>query len=145
MDRNDRTVRATIYDTLVAGVSDVTVAVIAARSGLDVAAVATSFENLAAEHRIVLVPGEDRVAMAHPFSAVATDYRAVIGDRAWWANCAWDAFAILALLGDGTVVETSEASTGDVVWTVRDGTAAPDGIVHFVIPARRFWEDIGFT
>jgi len=145
MDRTDRTVRATIYQTFEAGVSDVTATSVAESSGLDVADVAVSFGNLAAEHRIVLVPGEDRVAMAHPFSGVITDYRAVIEGRSWWANCAWDAFAILAMLGDGTVVDTSNTSTDATVWTVHDGAVAPDGIVHYVVPARRFWDNIGFT
>ena len=145
MDQTDRTVRASIYEAFVDGVADVTAPAIAERHGLDVDDVAVSFRNLAVEHRIVLVPGEDRVAMAHAFSGVGTEYRAVIGERSWWANCAWDALAILALLGDGAVVDASDTSTGDAAWTVRDGTVTPDGIVHFVVPARRFWDDIGFT
>ncbi len=82
--------------------------------------------------------------MAHPFSGVPTDYRSEIGDRRWWANCGWDAFAILALLGDGEVRARSEEGI-ESTWTIRNGVVRPDGLVHFVVPARRFWDDIGFT
>ncbi len=81
-----------------------------------------------------------RVWMAHPFSGLPTPYTAEIGERSWFANCAWDALAILALLGDG--VARGEDS---LVWTVVGGVVSPDGLVHLLVPARRFWDDIGFT
>lgn len=33
-----------------------------------------------------------------PFSAVPTEFRVLVGDRAMWANCAWDAFGVAAAL-----------------------------------------------
>src|SRR5256885_7144555 len=48
-----------------------------------------------------LAPATATVWMAHPFSAVPTAYPVVIGERTYWANCAWDAAGILSLVGDG--------------------------------------------
>jgi len=141
----DRTVRAAIYRLLVSGEPGPTTLHVAGRTGLEPGATAEAFHRLAAEHRLVLVPGEDRVAMAHPFSGVPTGYRAMIGERTWWANCGWDAFGILALLGDGTVHAGSPTGAGSATWSVEDGKVSPDGLVHFVVPARHFWDDIGFT
>lgn len=139
MNSFDAKIRARIYALLVDGVSEVDVDAVADAGGWDSTAVAAAISNLAEEHRIAVTDG-GRVWMAHPFSGVPTSYRAVIGDRSWYANCAWDALAILALLVDG------EAHGEDgLVWVVEDGVVSPDGFVHLLVPARRFWDDIGFT
>lgn len=140
----DRTVRASVFELLAGGSVDVTPSVVATATGLSAGAVAASLLRLSDEHRLVLSHDGTRVVMAHPFSAVETPYRAEIGERSWWANCAWDAFGILTLLGDGRVV-ADPLGRSATVWTVRRGRVEPDGIVHFVVPAARFWDDIGFT
>lgn len=144
MNSVDRIVRAGAVELLAAGSLDPTSRELAGTTGLTVDAVTESLRRLSNEHRLVVSPEGDRVLMAHPFSSMPTDYRTQIGDRSWWASCAWDAFGILALLGDGRVVSTSPGRT-ESVWTVRDGVVEPDGVVHFVVPAKSFWEDIGFT
>lgn len=133
-------VRARIYALLVDGVRQVDVDAVAESGGWDPEEVAVAFSNLAEKHRIALAEGGRRVSMAHPFSGVTTSYRAVVGHRSWYANCAWDALAILALLGDGQVI-----GEDGVLWEVEQGTVSPGGFVHLLVPARRFWEDIGFT
>jgi hypothetical protein len=83
--------------------------------------------------------------MTHPFSAVPTDYVVRIGSRRWFANCMWDGLSILALLGDGAV-DTHSAATGEAMrFTVNNGKVSGEGLVHFLVPARSFWDDIGFT
>lgn len=138
MNDTDRAVRAAVYECFV-DAEDPTAAAVARRSSLSEQAVLESFANLESEHRIVL-DQPDHVRMAHPFSSVDTGYDAVLPGKTIHANCAWDAFAILALLGDGEVTKDGQA-----VWTVDGGTVAPDGIIHFVVPPRDFWADIGFT
>jgi hypothetical protein len=140
----DRVVRSAVLDLLVNDSAGPTASQISATTGLEVVEVNTALQRLADAHRLVLAPEGGRVMMAHPFSGFPTDYQSRIGDRAWWANCGWDAFAILALLGDGTVVATT-ADGSEATWTVDDGVVAPGGLVHFVVPPRRFWDDIGFT
>ncbi len=145
MNEIDRDVRAEIYRLLVAGGPGPSAHEIAPGVGLDVPEVERALARLAEERRIALVPGQWQVAMAHPFSGVPSDHLVRIGDRTWWANCGWDGFAVLALLGDGDVEARSPLGSGVDTWRVRDGVVAPGGLVHFVVPVREFWDDIGFT
>lgn len=138
MTGDEHAVRAAVYDAFIDGVQPTT-AELVTRAGIPAARVRRALSSLADDHRIVLADA-DSVLMAHPFSSVPTGYEAIVGDRAWHANCAWDALAILALLGDGTV-----RRDGADTWRVADGRVEPDGIVHFVVPPREFWADIGFT
>lgn len=135
----DRQVRAQIYRLLVNGSKHVGSHSLAASRGWDPDEVAAALRRLDSEHRIALMPETDRVWMAHPFSGVETAHSSSVGDRSWFANCAWDALAILALMGDGT------ARSGDTAWEVRRGVVEPNHVIHLQVPVRRFWEDIGFT
>ena len=100
---------------------------------------------LADRHIVAL--GDDPAApvlMAHPFAGHRAGARVDSADRApgtWWGNCAWDAFGIVALLGlaDATV------RSGGVTLRVADGDLLDDALFHVAVPARRWWDDIGFT
>jgi hypothetical protein len=144
MNEHDRVVRASVFELFVAGAQQVTASEIANSTGMAIDAIVQSLNRLAHAHRLVLEDDRERVVMAHPFSGAPTGYRAEIGERSWQANCAWDAFGILALLGDGKVV-ASPFDRSDSEGTVVDGRVEPDGVVHFVVPAVRFWDDIEFT
>lgn len=135
----DRKVRARIYDLFVDEVRVVDAAVLAEMSGWNVPDVTESLDRLEHEHRIALTDG-GAVHMAHPFSGVPSSYVSRIGSRWWFANCGWDVLAILALLGDGEA-----HGPNGLVWRVQDGQVHPGGIVHLLVPARRFWDDVGFT
>jgi Alkylmercury lyase len=139
----DRQVRAQIYRLLAGGAPTVDASVLADSRGWDTPEVEASLGRLAEGHVIALLDGSTRVWMAHPFSGIETSYQAVVADQSWYANCAWDALAILALLGDGEARATGAA--GELVWKVEDGQVSPRGIVHLLVPAKNFWEDIGFT
>lgn len=133
-------VRARVYSLLVDGVRNVDVDAVAERGGWAPAEVAAALSSLADDHRLALTDDGRTVWMAHPFSGVATAYRALVGDRYWYANCAWDALAILSLLGDGQVHDER-----GLLWEVSHGVVSPNGFVHLLVPARQFWDDIGFT
>jgi hypothetical protein len=96
-------------------------------------------------HMLVLQPSGE-LLMASPFSAVPTPFVTEAGARRWFGNCIWDALGILATLpSDGRVV-TSCAGCGDaMVLEVREGVVSGGGIVHFALPARRWWDDIVFN
>lgn len=96
---------------------------------------------------LVLLPGSSYIWMAEPFSAVPTSFHVRSGARQWWGNCIWDAFAILALIGaDGSVFTACPHSGQPLVLSVtKGGLAAAQGTVHFAVPAREWWRDIGFT
>ncbi len=107
--------------------------------------VTVALDELAASHAIVLRPGTHDIWMAHPFSGIPTDYTATVGGNTWYANCGWDSIAILALLGDGTFASKDPLTDTTNEWTVNDGVVTPAGVVHFLVPARQFWDDIGYT
>jgi len=118
---------------------------VASALGTTTDAVRAALRTLADAHRLVLAPGTDAVWMAHPFSARPTDFVVSTSGRSWWANCVWDGLSILGLAGDGWL-DTHSPQSGDAVrLTVQGGQVAGHGIVHFLVPARRFWDDIGFT
>lgn len=97
-------------------------------------------------HAIVLdALGEIR--MANPFSAVPTSFRVEADGRSWFANCGWDAFGIGAALHVDSQFETACPDCHeDLRIAIRDGRPEPDDLVfHLLVPARDWWNDIGYT
>ena len=111
------------------------------------AAIAASLERLAAAHVLVLDPATRRLWMAMPFSAVPTAFRVRTSGGEWWANCAWDALGISAMLQAPAEIITSCAGCGDPppVRTTGRALSTGSGVVHFAVPAASWWDDIGFT
>ncbi|MBP6015536.1 MAG: hypothetical protein KA586_02365 [Candidatus Promineofilum sp.] len=145
MNDLERRVRAHIIHRLWDNHPAPDAATISATLGVSRDAVVAALRALADTHRLALFPGSDKVWMAHPFSAVATDFVVRSAERQWYANCVWDGLAILGFVGDG-VLETHTPQWNDLVhFHVVDGRVRGDGIVHFLVPAHRFWDDIGFT
>lgn len=142
---NDSALRLYIYDTIMRTSEAPSTAALAGHFGETVEAVKTALRRMHDSHTLVLQPGGE-VLMANPFSAVPTPFVAEVGDRRWFGNCIWDALGILATLhADGRVL-TSCASCGDAMTLeVRDGLVSGDGIVHFALPARRWWDNIVFN
>jgi hypothetical protein len=83
--------------------------------------------------------------MAHPFAGVETDFLVTAQDRRWFANCAWDGLSILALFGDGRLDAHSPATGEPLRFEVADGRVRGEGLIHFLVPAAHFWDDIGYT
>ena len=110
--------------------------------------VADAYDRLAAGRVIVLRPGTRDVLMAAPLSAVPTRFNVCLTNgRSYHANCVWDAFGVMAMLGsDGVVDATCADCDLPVELRVAGGALAPsDAVVHFAVPAKRWWEDIVFT
>jgi hypothetical protein len=86
--------------------------------------------------------------MLAPFSAVPTPYRTRARNRWWYANCAWDAFGVLAALGgDGHVSSSCPDCAEAIELDVRDCRPLDsDGyMAHLLVPAAHWWDDIVFT
>jgi Alkylmercury lyase len=109
--------------------------------------VRASWRRLHDAHAIVLASGRDELRMANPFSAVPTAYRVQADGRWWDANCAWDAFGICAALGvDGRIETTCGDCEERIVVGVRTGAPTDTSLLfHCLVPAARWWDDIGFT
>ena len=103
-----------------------------------------SLWRLHAAHALVLdVTGN--VLMAHPLSAVPTDYRAFVNGRWHYANCAWDSLGIPAMLGQDAQIEARHPLTRETIrYAILDGQlrGGDDMTVHFALPFRRWYDDI---
>lgn len=93
-------------------------------------------------------PHTGEVWMAGPFSAVPTPYEVSADGVQWWANCAWDMLGIPVVADRPVHIEArctdcGEPMTFDV--DPRQQTIQGTGVVHFLVPARRWYDDIGFT
>jgi len=104
-----------------------------------------ALRRLAELHALVLAPGSTDIWMAHPFSALPTPFRVDAGDRAYYACCAWDAAGILSLVGDGRCTAACGDCGDDLSFEVAANFLRGDAVVHFLVPARHFWDDIAFT
>ncbi len=106
-----------------------------------------AYRALADRRMIVLRPGSTMVWMAMPFSNVQTPFTVISGGRAYYANCAWDAFGVAAVLGADSRIFTTCADCGGVLERKISNGRLPEarGVVHFALPPRRWWDDIGFT
>lgn len=113
----------------------------------DVAAQA-AYDRLAAGRIIVLRPGTRDVLMAAPLSGVPTHHVARMADgRSHYGNCVWDALGVIAMLGrDGDLVTSCPDCDTPLELSVRGGVLQPStAVVHFSVPAARWWEDVVFT
>lgn len=146
-DDLDREVRLSVYRHFVGTGQAPSLRDISAEVSSSPAEVGASLERLDAGHVLVLHPTTRELWMAMPFSAVPTDFRVTSGDRAWWANCAWDALGISAMLQMPVEIRTSCTDCGDPppLRTTGRALSDPSGVVHFAVPAAAWWEDIGFT
>ncbi|MBC5824292.1 MAG: hypothetical protein GIW99_11940 [Candidatus Eremiobacteraeota bacterium] len=109
--------------------------------------VRASYGRLADAHVLVVQPQSPFVRMEMPFSAVVTDYEVLDGSTRYHANCAWDAFGVVAVLGRDATVRCRCADCGErVAFRIEHNKLEPgDGLIHFVVPAHRWWDDIIFT
>ena len=82
--------------------------------------------------------------MANPLSAVKTDFRVQVGDQWLYANCAWDAPGIPAMLQQDADIEMRYSPGGEMArFRVGDGELqAEDCLVHFALPFRRWYDDL---
>ncbi len=113
----------------------------------DEQAVRQGWRRLHDAHAIVLNPATDELRMANPFSAVPTAYRVHADGRWWYANCAWDAFGVLAALDVDGRIEASCPDCGDP-YAIEVRGQRPDRtelLFHCLVPAGRWWDDIVFT
>ena len=82
----DKNVRHYIYSTFAKTGRPPTTSMIAAQFGLKICDAEDALERLAAEHQIALAPGSYTIWMAHPFSAMPTDYVTRINGKEYSGN-----------------------------------------------------------
>lgn len=144
VDAFDWTVRNAVYAAMVETSLPPSVAGTAASLRVSESRVRDAYRRLDARHALFLNPGADDVRMAHPFSGVPTGFRVEVGDRAYWANCAWDALGIPAALHADARIEARLGDDGEEIRLAVEGDAVSgwDGVVHFARPFRHWYDDL---
>jgi len=106
-----------------------------------------SFRRLEAARVLVFAPGTLNIWMANPFSAFPTPFWVETPQGGWWGSCIWDAFGIVAMLGgDGAISTFCPDCNEPFEARVEHGALQPvEAIAHFAVPARRWWENIGYS
>ncbi len=141
-----RRVRTIIYEHVVNTGRAPSIEDVVAVEGGDMAEIANAFRELAQAHVVVLKPGTTELWSAPPFSAVPTGFRAQNSRGSWYAPCAWDMFGVPAALKSDAALDARCAWSGDPLpAAIRNGDASGAGIIHLVVPARHFWDDIFYT
>jgi hypothetical protein len=108
--------------------------------------VAAAWRRLHNAHALVL-DSSGAIRRANPFSAVDTPHRVDAAGRTWFANCGWDAFGIGAALHVDSTIHTSCPDCGEAIdLEVRGGLPTDtEPVWHVLVPAREWWQDVGFT
>jgi len=144
----DQRVRLHLYESFLAVGKPPTAAETAEALAIPASEAEAAYRRLEQGRVIVLAPGTTNVWMANPLSAVPTRFRVVTDDgRSWWGNCVWDALGVLAMVGSDGMVDTSCPDCGEKIeLRVEGGELQPvDAVIHFAVPAARWWENIAFT
>jgi hypothetical protein len=144
----DDAVRVFVYDHVIDRGVVPTLAAIGSHFDSDAAEVKRRLSLLRIGKTIALHPSTGEIWMAGPFSAAPTAYRLTDGVKTWYGNCAWDMFGVAVLVNRRLVAHTACTDCGDAMTVDCDPDRPPAdgaGIVHFLVPARRWYDDLGFT
>jgi hypothetical protein len=102
---------------------------------------------LAAGRVLILAPNDGTIWAANPFCAVPSGFRVEAGGKRYWGICIWDALGVPAALGADALISAPCGDCGEpLTLELRDGALARgEGLIHFAVPARRWWDNIGYT
>ena len=93
-------------------------------------------------------PQTGEIWMAGPFASSPTDYKVIGRATHWWANCAWDMLGVAVLVNEPVRIEarcTDCATPMTFQVDARDQSLNDDSVVHFLVPAAHWYDDMGFT
>jgi hypothetical protein len=139
--------RRFVYERIIDDGVVPTVADVAHRFDVSPPIVVDAIRHAALGKTLVLHPQTSEIWMAGPFAAYATQYRVTAGNRSWFANCAWDMLGIATVIGGAVQIDASCTDCGESIRYAVDPETdhVGDEIVHFLLPAHRWYDDLGFT
>jgi hypothetical protein len=143
----DNAVRLHIYQRFVATAAPPTVTETAGELARPADEIAESYRRLEQARVIVLAPGTLNVWLANPLCASPSPFHVETPRGEFWGICAWDALGVVAMLGgEGRVRTHCPDCNEPMTFRVkRRELETPDGVAHFVVPARHWWDNIAFT
>ena len=142
----DLTIRNATYQGIARLGRAPTSAEVADATGTPAPEVEAAWVRLHDSHALVL-DEQGRIRMLNPFSAVETPFVVEAGGRTWFGNCGWDAFGIGVVLRTDSVVRTTCPDCDEPIDLDVRGHRPTDtsAVFHVLVPAREWWNDIGFT
>jgi hypothetical protein len=107
----------------------------------------TALQQLAAGKVLILTPNNGNIWAANPFCAVPSGFRVAAKGKRYWAICIWDALGIAAALhADADITAPCGDCGAPMRLEVRnEQLTRSEGVVHFAVPARHWWDNIGFS
>lgn len=144
ISKQDQDLRLHLYRFWCQQARPPTLAESAAACGIPEPAALAAWQRLHSAHLILLDSDGKGIRMANPLSALPTGFRARVDGQWLYANCAWDAPGIPAMLGRDADIEMRYSQGGGALHgRVRDGALqAEDALVHFALPFRRWYDDL---
>ncbi len=139
--------RVFIYDWIVSHGAPPTSVEIGERMGVPADVAKQEVASLNIGKTVLRHPVSGEIWMAGPFAAGRTSYRVHGARVSWWANCAWDALGIAAIVHEKVIIEGACADCGEpmrIRASHRDGVQG-SGIIHLLLPVRDWYRDIGYT
>jgi len=104
--------------------------------------------SLESQRLLVLLPGTDRILMAHPFSGIVTPFCAATANgKRYFANCAWDAIAFHVMLQEDVSITSFCHQCGRPIDVTLSGqkvgySSPVTTVVFLALPAAHWWKDI---
>jgi len=146
-EERDCLVRDTLTRFLVTNSCEPSIGDLADALRMRPAAVRSSLGRLEKKRGLVLHPQQRRPWIVHPFSLSPTSCWVQGKKRGWWAPCLYCAFGISGCVGQDVLITTRLGGEDNTVdYRVRGGKLEPTrDIFHFLIPPRRWWDNVIFT
>lgn len=146
----DWQIRLAVYEFFVEHARPPSPVEIAGAFGVSEAEARAAYQRLHDGHAFYLDPGTGAIRMANPLSAVATAFRVTIDGRRLFANCAWDSLGIPAMLHADAAIDGAYTNAAGRPDPARYAIASEelrgdDGLVHFPLPFRRWYDDLVHT
>lgn len=139
--------RRFIYEEIFANGTPPASGRIGAQFGVDSGEARASLAAMKIGKTVLPHPKSGEVWMAGPFAASPTNYEVMREGKRWWTNCAWDMLGAAALVGYPATVRGSCEECGDPFSLRIDSRdqVMPNWFVHVLVPARQWYDDVGFT
>lgn len=124
-----------------------TVEQLSALLDLDEKDIENGLTALANNHAIVLHPNSFDIWVAHPFALFPTLFWVKTTDKQWWGNCPWCSLGIASLTRADTEIFTKLKGQQEPlkIDIKNNEIVQKDYVVHFPIPANKFWDNVIYT
>lgn len=144
----DSTIRTFVFERAAATGIVPQAAAIAESLDLPFDTVDETLKRLAAAKVLILAPNNGDIWAANPFCAVPSGIRVETGVTRYWAICAWDALGIVAAVrAETAIIRAPCGDCGDMLELQfeKGELVKSQGVIHFAVPARAWWKNIGFA